>query len=307
MWSMPIRPEVEAPVKRAAPAEQPMSPSIALIKQALQERGLRQQELAQQTGLSKDHVSRILLGKVAFPKSRDTLAAIARALGLDPLLFPEYRRQLQVLPESTRRLCAQLKARGVSQQEWIKRIPAYSEGHLQLILRGGSPFPRDPDTIAMFAEAAECSPFLFPEYLPLADWKGRVAEAAGMALDRADLGVFLHLWGKIERHFQAMDASEQSFEERLLRHFLTKHFAPARFSPDPELDDALTYLPPLEQYQPEVRELLRRIFERDLTIQALATAVGGDASSLFAIANGQMALKEGPLKQKLWQLLDIPA
>ncbi|HEY9720836.1 MAG TPA: helix-turn-helix transcriptional regulator, partial [Oscillatoriaceae cyanobacterium] len=66
-------------MKRAQPFEQP-SPSIALVKTALQEKGLRQQELAQRTGLSKDHVSRVLLGKVPFPHSRDTLTAIAQAL-----------------------------------------------------------------------------------------------------------------------------------------------------------------------------------------------------------------------------------
>jgi transcriptional regulator with XRE-family HTH domain len=294
-------------LRRAEPKATPLSPSVELVKQALAEKGMRQQELANQTDLSKDHVSRILLGKVSFPKSRDTLTAIAKALDLDPLLFPEYRRQLQVLPESTRRLIAHLKQAGITQQTWIRRIPSYSEGHLQLILRGGSPFPKDPETIEMFAKAAEADPFLFPEYLPIADWKPRLAEAASRALDKADQGVFMHLLNKLGQHFESQQVEEHGFPERLLRHFMAKHFgAPGELVPDADLDDALTYLPPLEQYQPEVREVLRRIHERDLTVKALASAVGGDEDTLFALLNGQMKLKEGPIKSKLFKLLDIP-
>ncbi|HEY9720702.1 MAG TPA: hypothetical protein V6D47_01730, partial [Oscillatoriaceae cyanobacterium] len=170
-------------------------------------------------------------------------------------------------------------------------------------LRGGSPFPRDPQTIELFAAAAEASPFLFPEYLPLKEWRTRLQQAAELALDKADQGVFLHLLGKIERHFDNLAVGEASFEERLLKHFLARHFGHP--TPDAELDDALAYLPPLEQYQPEVRALLKRMHERGLSVRALASAIGGDEATLFAIANGQMRLKEGPIKQKLWALLDL--
>lgn len=292
-------------MRRADPKPTSLSPSIELVKQALTDKGLRQQELAALTGLSKDHVSRILLGKVSFPKSRDTLTALARALDLDPLLFPEYRHQLQVLPESTRRLIAHLKRQGITQQEWIKRIPSYSEGHLQLILRGGSPFPKDPETIETFARAAEADPFLFGEYLPIADWKPRLAEAAGRALDKADQGVFLHLLNKLNAHFEHAHGDEESFPERLLAHFMAKHFDPEGAPADAEFDDALTYLPPLDRYQAEVREVLRRIHEKGLTVKALASAAGGDEDTLFAILNGQMKLKDGPLKTKLFKLLEI--
>jgi transcriptional regulator with XRE-family HTH domain len=284
-----------------------ISPSVELLKQALQDRGMRQQELAKRTGLSKDHVSRILLGKVSFPKSRDTLNAIAQALGLDPLIFKEYRQQIQVLPESTRRLVAHLKAHGIPQQEWIRRIPDYSEGHLQLILRGGSPFPKDPATIELFAKAAEASPFLFAEYLPLADWSGRIGAAAEQALDKGDLGVFLHLWGKVERHFQRVESGANSFEEKLMRHFLARAFGSEQAGPtgDHELDDALAYLPPIDAYQPEVREALRRIWERQLSIGEVALAIGEELETVFAVANGQMKLKDGPMRRKLYHLLEL--
>ena len=101
-------------------------------------------------------------------------------------------------------------------------------------------------------------------------------------------------------------APEHGFPERLLRHFMAKHFDPAGAPADPELDDALTYLPPLDRYQDEVQAVLKRIYERDLTVKALSSAVGGDEDTLFAILNGQMKLKEGPIKTKLFHLLDIP-
>ena len=282
------------------------SPSVALVRDALKDRGMRQQELAERTGLSKDHVSRILLGKVAFPRGRDTLHAMAQALGLDPLAFPEYRHQLQVLPESTRRLTAHLKARGITQHEWIRRIvPQYSEGHLQLILRGGSPFPKDPRTIALFAEAAEADPFLFSEYLPLADWKDRLVAAAEIALDPTDTGVFKHLLGKIERVLAQRDASEEDFGERLLKRFLARSFDGHALPPDRELDDQLTYLPPIAQYQPEVRAVLRAVHAAGMRVADLADRAGVDADTLFAVANGQMKLKDGAIKDALFRALGI--
>lgn len=282
------------------------SPSVALVRDALRDRGMRQQELAERTGLSKDHVSRILLGKVAFPRGRDTLHAMAQALGLDPLQFPEYRHQLQVLPESTRRLTAHLKARGITQHEWIRRIvPQYSEGHLQLILRGGSPFPKDPRTIALFAEAAEADPFLFPEYLPLAEWKERLVAAAELALDPTDTGVFKHLLAKVERVLAQRDATEEDFGERLLKRFLARAFETAPLPPDRELDDQLTYLPPIGQYQPEVRAVLRALHRAGLGVAELADRAGVDPDMLFAVANGQMKLKEGPVRDALFRALGI--
>lgn len=284
------------------------SPSVALVRDALTRTGMRQQELADRTGLSKDHVSRILLGKVAFPRSRDTLHAMAQALELDPLSFAEYRSQVQVLPESTRRLTAHLKARGITQADWIARIvPRYSEGHLQLILRGGSPFPKDPAAIALFAEAAEAEPYLFPEYVPLEEWRGRLEGAAERALDPADLGVFRHLLSKLGRWLAAQDAGEQAFAERLLARFLARSFAGEVFSGDRELDDALTYLPPIAQYQPEMRALLRALHARGLTAGTLATAAGVDADVVFALANGQMKLKDGPVRDALFATLGVTA
>lgn len=285
------------------------SPSVGLVREALRATGMRQQELADRTGLSKDHVSRILLGKVAFPKGRDTLHALAQALGLDPLGFPEYRHQLQVLPESTRRLTAHLKAIGLTQHEWIRRIvPQYSEGHLQLILRGGSPFPKDPATIRLFAEAAEADPYLFGEFLPLAEWRERLETAAEKTLDPADSGVFKHLLAKIGRGMERLEQDDDAFGDRLLARFLARSFGDAaQLPPDRDLDDQLTYLPPIAQYQPEVRAILRVMHARRLTAGDLAARALVDPNQLLAIANGQMKLKDGPVRDALFAALGLGA
>lgn len=305
-----------------APAEREISPSVAILKQALQARGMRQQDLAQKTGISKDHISRIMLGKVAFPKSRDTLTLLARAVDLDPLVFQEYRRSLQVLPESTRRLTTHLKARGISQQEFIRRIPEYSEGHLQLILRGGTPFPKEPGAIEILARAAEASPFMFQEYLPLEDWEGRMMQAAAMALGDAERGQFETLWQQIATHFRAREAYERAFDDRMIARFLQRHFAPppptatdggsaakprmgeSREALD-EQDEALAYMPAIDDYQPEVRRILQGMAAHKLDVPTLAEAIGASLDDLYAIVKGQVALRPGPLAERLFQALGI--
>jgi transcriptional regulator with XRE-family HTH domain len=278
---------------------------VALVREALVRAGLTQTELAAATGLTRDHLSRVLLGKVAFPRSRDTLHAMATTLGLDPLAFAEYRRSLQVLPESTRRLTAHLRSRGISQAEWIRRIvPRYSEGHLQQVLRGGVPFPREPEAIALFAEAAEAEPLLFPEYLPLEGWRPRLARAAKLALSPAEASELEALLDRLAQRLATLFDDADSFAERLLERFLAKAFGPAP-APDPELDDALAYLPPLDSYQPQVRALLAAMHDQRLTVADLAGRTGLPRDELFALFNGQLRLKPGPTQDALRGALGV--
>ncbi|MEB3327741.1 MAG: helix-turn-helix transcriptional regulator [Candidatus Sericytochromatia bacterium] len=280
------------------------SPSVGLVREALARAGMTQTELAVATGLTRDHLSRVLLGKVAFPRSRDTLHALAVALGIDPLAFPEYRRSLQVLPESTRRLTAHLRARGISQAEWIRRIvPRYSEGHLQQVLRGGVPFPREAETIALFAEAAEAEPLLFPEYLPLDAWRPRLSRAAALTLPPPEARQLEALLDRLAQRLPAT-LDGDGFAERLLERFLAKAFGPAPPA-DPELDDALAYLPPLESYQPQVRALLAALHDQRLTVAELAGRTGLPRDELFAIFNGQLRLKPGPTQDILSAALGV--
>lgn len=282
------------------------SPSVLLVRHALQARGLSQTELASAAGLTRDHLSRVLLGKVSFPRSRDTLHALAAALGLDPLDFPEYRHQLDVLPASTRRLIAHLKAKQITQAEWIRRIvPHYSEGHLQLVLRGGTPFPRDPEAIARFAAAAEADPLMFAEYLPLDHWRDRLEAAARRVLPETDAATFCALLSRLAGGLAAAEEAADPFAERLLQHFLQRTFNPAPAS-DPELDDALTYLPPFAQYQPEMQAVLRAIHAQRLDVARLSALTHIEADTLFALLNGQVKLKPGPIRTALYSALALP-
>lgn len=281
------------------------SPSVALVRAAIQELGLTQTEVAAASGLTKDHLSRVLLGRVSFPRSRDTLHALAEVLKLDPLSFVEYRQQLQVLPESTRRLIAHLKSRGITQAEWIQRIvPAYSEGHLQLLLRGGTPFPKEPETIELLAQAAEADPLIFGEYLPLAAWRARLLTAAERALPPAESQGFATALAHIERWLNNTQQGPDTFAERLLQHFMQRAFA-GSVPPDPVLDDALSYLPPIQQYQPAVQRLMRALFERGHTVGWLSAQSGVPPENLFAVFNGQLQLKPGDNARRLCDVLEL--
>jgi transcriptional regulator with XRE-family HTH domain len=283
------------------------SPSVALVRTAIKDLGLTQTDVAAASGLTKDHLSRVLLGKVSFPRSRDTLHALAEVLKLDPLLFVEYRQQLQVLPESTRRLIAHLKARGITQAEWIQRIvPAYSEGHLQLLLRGGTPFPKEPADIELLARAAEADPLIFGEYLPLATWRDRLLAAAERALPASEAQTFAGALQQIGHWLNNTQQGPDTFAERLLQHFMRKAFtgtAPV----DPVLDDALSYMPPLTQYQSAVQRVLRALFDQGRTVEWLSAHSGVPPEDLFAMLNGQLRLKPGETAQRMAQALGLDA
>jgi transcriptional regulator with XRE-family HTH domain len=210
-----------------------------------------------------------------------------------------------VLPESTRRLTAHLRARGISQAEWVRRIvPRYSEGHLQQVLRGTVPFPREPETIALFAEAAEADPLQFAEYLPLAAWRGRLTHAAAATLTREEADQLAGLLDRLALRLAARQDDADGFSQRLLEHFLARAFGPAPAS-DPELDDALAYMPPLESYQPAVRALLAALHAQRLSVAELARRTGLPRDELFAIFNGQLKLKPGPTWHTLHEALGV--
>lgn len=281
------------------------SPSVALVREAIKTLGLTQTEVAAASGLTKDHLSRILLGKVSFPRSRDTLHALSSALKLDPLVFTEYRQQLQVLPESTRRLIAHLKAKEITEGEWIQRIvPAYSEGHLQLLLRGGTPFPKEPADIELLARAADADPMIFMEYLPLDTWRDRLHTAAMRALSEPEAQSFIQALDAMAHWLRRSQDNVTDFSERLLQFFLRKTFesSPAR---DPVMEDALSYLPPYEQYQPATQKLLRAFFDQQLTIEALVSKTGLPADDLFAVFNGQLQLKPGDFATRVSEALGL--
>ena len=180
----------------------PLSASAAFVRRELAERGITQREFAVASGLSADHLSRILTGKAPFPRRRSLLIKLAGALGRDPAVFAEFRTSTHGLPGPARRLGEAIAARGLDPTEVAAQIPHFGAAHLRAILRGAA-FPSDPAAIAALARACGLSPLDFQQYLPLPELRDRLLEAAQQALDPADMGVFQHLLAKIEAHLTA--------------------------------------------------------------------------------------------------------
>lgn len=255
---------------------------------------MSQKDLAREMGIPKDQLARILGGKVPFPRNRQLLTTMARALGMDPSDFPEYRERLNVLPESTRRLVDHLRTVGMPMEGFARRLKRLDESQAQLILRGGAPFPRDPAIIEDLAQAAETTPFLFVEYLPLGELKERLLKAADMALSPESLLVFRDLLGTVEHHLELLDT--QGFDERVVMRMLDRS---AGATEDEPLDDMLAFLPRFADLQPEVQRVLRAMRDRRWTPTELAARSGVDLDELFAYAKGQLKLQNPDVLARL--------
>lgn len=278
----------------------PRSASIELVREALVRRRMTQKDLARGSGLKREDLARILAGKVPFPRNRALLAAIAQTLGMDPAEFPEYRPHLAVLPESTRRLLDHLKANGLTPASLQSRLQRLEPNHLELILRGGAPFPRDPRLIEDIAQACGATPFLFPEYLPLAEWSDRLKGAAALALDATDQATLGRLLGALATYLDGLD--EAGFEEAVVRRMVERACGQAPVTEEPE-DTMLAFIPRWGDLQDEVRQVLVAMRERGWGVQELARRAGLSADDLFAIAKGQMRLKDPAMRDGLRRAL----
>lgn len=279
----------------------PKSASVDLVREALVRRRMSQKDLARGCGLKREDLARILAGKVPFPRNRALLDAIAQTLGLDPAEFAEYRPHLAVLPESTRRLLDHLKANGLTTEDLRSRLQRMEPNHLELVLRGGAPFPRDPRLIEDLARAAGASPYLFPEYLPLSELNERLIGAAAIALGPEDRATFERLLGTIAAHLDGLD--ESGFEEAVVHRMVERAQGGATGSAFPE-DTMLAFLPRWEDLQDEVRKFLVRMAERGWTVQELARRSGLDAEEVFAYAKGQLRLKDPTILERLSRTLE---
>lgn len=288
----------QPPSQRRAP-----SPSIELVKQGLARKGMSQIAFARAVDLTKDHVSRVLLNKVSFPSARDTLARIAEALDLDPMAFREYREALVVLPPSTRKLVNAFRLQGLTQEAFASQVKCYTEGHLMLILRGGTPFPRDPAIIEHLAAAANCSPFLFEEYLPLENYRERILRAADLALPAPEAKAFKKSYDTLRRGLAALEGV--SFEERRLRRFLDRTFGSESLPPDEELDATLAAFPPATAYEPLAWACLESLQDKGWSLAELALAIpSADEDELWAVVQGQIRIPP-ELRQPLIEILEV--
>jgi transcriptional regulator with XRE-family HTH domain len=254
------------PARRGGALGRSRSPSIEILKRSLEQAGVSRRTFVDATGLSYEYVSRIFNSKVRFPAVRESLEKFAEVARIDPMLFVEYQQLVSVLPESTRKLWAQLQVLGLTRQEFSSQV-AISRTYMYEILRGDVPFPRNPEVIEKIASAARLQPEAFAEYLaPVQDWAERNP-------------------GAIEHVFMDLLVTKM-----LISRGYASHETPAR-----EIsDDMLRIFPPDERYEPWVRELFKVMGKRRLTVRNVAEEARVSPQDVRLIAMGQVQTDELP-------------
>lgn len=261
------------PVRRDSANSRPRSPSIDILKRSLEAAGVSRRTFVNETGLSYEYVSRIFNSKVKFPAVRETLERFAEVARIDPMLFIEYQQLVSVLPDSTRRLWAELQRLGLSRQDFSSRV-SISRTYMYEILRGDVPFPRNPEVIEKIAAAAEVPPETFTEYLaPVQDW----AERNPGAIEH----VFMNLL--------------------VTRMLLARGYA-TQPSPAGEIsEDMLKIFPPDERFDPWVRELFKVMGRQGLGVRQVAEAAHVSERDVRLIVMGQVRPDDLPLATRALQ------
>jgi len=248
------------PIRRDVSNTRPRSPSIDILKKSLEKAGVNRRTFVNETGLSYEYVSRIFNSKVKFPAVRETLEKFAEVAKIDPMEFVEYQQLVSVLPESTRKLWAQLQKLGLSRQDFSNRVQI-SRTYMYEILRGDVPFPRNPEVIEKIAQAAEMPPETFGEYLaPVQDWADRNP-------------------GAIEQVFMNLLVTKMLIA-RGYAHF---------DSPAKDIsDDMLKIFPPDERYEPFVKDLMKGMGKKQLGVRQVADVANVPERDVRLMLMGQV-------------------
>jgi transcriptional regulator with XRE-family HTH domain len=175
----------------------PRTSSAGILADAIRAARLSQAEVARAAGLSADHLSRILSGRVPFPRRRDTLQRLAIALGIPARSFGEYRELEAALSPPARQFSDLLDQAGLTDDDLIGKVPRLDPAWIRQLLRGARPFPQDRPTLEALAGGVGLSPVELPGYAPSADWRAPLLAVAQTRLDAADFGVFRHLLDKV--------------------------------------------------------------------------------------------------------------
>lgn len=252
-----VRPEGSSTTK-------PRSPSIDILRRSLEIAGVSRKTFVKETGLSYEYVSRIFNSKVKFPTVRETLEKFAEVAQIDPMLFPEYQQLVSVLPESTRKLWHRLQELGLTRQEFANKVDI-SRTYMYEILRGDVPFPRNPEVIEKIAVALEVAPETFAEYLaPVQDW----AERNPLAIEH----VFMNLL----------------VSKMLISRGFLKGGNPA----EKISDEMLSIFPPVDRYEPVVRELMQAMGQGGYDVRRLSLEADVPERDVRLLLMGQIQTED---------------
>lgn len=136
-----------------------MSPSVEIILDALEAKGLRKVDLARRLGVSPEYIYRILNGKVSFPGIPETLERLATILGLDPMALPEYAGYFEGMDPAVRFLWQRMRELGHTRETLYEAMKdSISRPYFYGILRGEHPITSNPRFAAPFARVLRLTP-----------------------------------------------------------------------------------------------------------------------------------------------------
>ena len=95
------------------------------VKTARQNKGLTQEELAEQTNLSVSFISRLETGKVLPSLERLSFIADALDVGLEDLLCDSFKNRSQSMSPTTREIVLLLESSPESYRQYILRMTQY--------------------------------------------------------------------------------------------------------------------------------------------------------------------------------------
>ncbi|MBO9541206.1 helix-turn-helix transcriptional regulator [bacterium] len=256
----------------------PRSPSIDILKRALEVAGVNRKTFVKETELSYEYVSRIFNSKVKFPTVRETLERFAEVAKIDPMVFPEYQQLVSVLPESTRKLWNRLQEVGLTRQEFANRVDI-SRTYMYEILRGDVPFPRNPEVIEKIAEVLEVAPETFGEYLaPVQDW----AERNPLAIEHVFMNLLVTKMLIARGHLKEGGSAEKIS------------------------DEMLSIFPAEDRYEPVVRKIMAAMGKGGYDVRKLALEADVPERDVRLLLMGQIQTEDLPeTARKLKELLKV--
>lgn len=147
--------------------ERHLTPSVLVVLEQLKRLGMTKAELAQRLGVSQDYIYRILNGRIAFPRARETIARMAAIIQVDPYRFAEYRELDGALSVSARLVWQRLRELDKTREDLFQALGGrISRPYFNSILRGDQPFPTNRAYIQLFALALDLPPTAFVEFGP---------------------------------------------------------------------------------------------------------------------------------------------
>jgi transcriptional regulator with XRE-family HTH domain len=263
--------------------------SLLLIKQRLKDLGFTQKVFAEHMGWTKDHTSKIILGKLPLPRQTATLRKVAEVLQFDPLLLEEYRAQFPVLPPTIRRMKEAFNLLKLDLDTYAEQVGIYSHGHLKLMLSAQTPLPKNREDLLALLKPLNIPPHTVSEYLNLVEYQPDVLILAQEALTPTEYQQF-------QQSYQAVLTLQNSYQDPFSDRFEKRvilTLAQQKLTQNKQTDDQsrlLRLTAPFVHLSETIQQWLDVIAKTPETLDNLDGLEQEDKLTLFAALKGQVEL-----------------